>query len=87
MKMFYVCKENGGDLEKILQDQRMVYHVKRVMDAITNVVNALDNMASLVSQLKRIGGHHAKFKVKNEHFKVSKRAYFACSVINLSIYY
>lgn len=60
------------DLERMIDDARVVFHVRRVIYAIDSVISSLHyGLADALSHIFQIGSNHARFGLKRIHFEVS----------------
>ncbi|XP_057316490.1 uncharacterized protein LOC130657518 [Hydractinia symbiolongicarpus] len=65
------------DLERMIDDARVVFHVRRVIYAIDSVISSLHyGLADALLHIFQIGSNHARFGLKRIHFEDMQEALF-----------
>ncbi|PFX27019.1 neuroglobin-like [Stylophora pistillata] len=60
----------GVSLDELMNSRSLYLHAKRVMAAVENTINALDDCEVLLESLSSLGQRHKVWFVREEHFKV-----------------
>ena len=60
----------GVSLDELMNSRSLYLHAKRVMAAVENTINALDDGEVLLESLTSLGRRHQVWFVREEHFKV-----------------
>ena len=69
-----------------MNSRSLYLHAKRVMAAVENTINALDDGEVLLESLTSLGRRHQVWFVREEHFKVWKLHYLSPRTCSLSMF-
>ena len=73
----------GRDPDSLKKNPRLVAHASTVMSAVSNVVDNLNDPATLVEILKTTAVNHRIRGVKKEYFEVSHSSRLHCEIKNI----